>query len=59
MMKASLVPVLLCAPELRRHVRALTERLMPHLRVLSIAEVPNTVNLKGFGSIGNGLATGN
>lgn len=59
MMKASLVPVLLCAPELRRHVRALTERLMPHLRVLSIAEVPNTVNLKGFGSIGNGLAAGN
>jgi flagellar biosynthesis protein FlhA len=58
MMKNSLVPVLLCAPELRRHVRALTERLMPHLRVLAITEVPNTVNLKGFGSVGNGLAAG-
>jgi flagellar biosynthesis protein FlhA len=57
-MKNSLVPVLLCAPELRRHVRALTERLMPHLRVLAITEVPNTVNLKGFGSVGNGLAAG-
>ena len=58
MMKGSLVPVLLCAPELRRHVRALTERLMPHLRVMSIAEVPNSVNLKGFASIGNGLQAG-
>jgi flagellar biosynthesis protein FlhA len=58
MMKSSLVPVLLCAPELRRHVRTLTERLMPHLRVLAITEVPNTVNLKGFGSVGNGLAAG-
>jgi flagellar biosynthesis protein FlhA len=58
MMKASLVPVLLCAPELRRHVRTLTERLMPHLRVLSITEVPNNVNLKAFASIGNGLSPG-
>lgn len=51
MMKNSLMPVLLCAPELRRHVRALTERVMPHLRVLSMAEVPGTVNLKAFGAI--------
>ena len=58
MMKGSMVPVLLCAPELRRHVRALTERLMPHLRVLAITEVPNTINLKGFGSIGAGLLSG-
>jgi flagellar biosynthesis protein FlhA len=56
MMKGSLVPVLLCAPDLRRHVRTLTERLIPHLRVLSMAEVPNTVNLKSYGSIGGGLA---
>ena len=59
MMKNSLVPVLLCAPELRRHIRALTERLMPHLRVLSITEVPNNVNLKGYASIGAGLHPGN
>ncbi|HWH82076.1 MAG TPA: flagellar biosynthesis protein FlhA [Burkholderiaceae bacterium] len=55
MMKASMVPVLLCAPELRRHVRALTERLMPHLRVLALTEVPNNVSLKAYGSIGTGL----
>jgi flagellar biosynthesis protein FlhA len=58
MMKGSLVPVLLCAPELRRHVRALTERLMPHLRVLALTEVPNNVNLKAYGSIGAGLQIG-
>ena len=56
MMKSSIVPVLLCAPELRRHVRVLTERLMPHLRVLAITEVPNHVNLKSFACIGTGLA---
>lgn len=54
MMKNSHQPVLLCAPELRRHVRQLTERLVPHLRVLAITEVPSTVNLKGFGSVGAG-----
>jgi flagellar biosynthesis protein FlhA len=59
MMKSSLVPVLLCAPELRRHVRALTERLMPHLRVLSLVEVPANVNLKGYASIGAGLQGAN
>lgn len=51
MMKSSHVPVLLCAPEIRRHVRQLTERLVPHLRVLAITEIPSTVNLKGFGAV--------
>jgi flagellar biosynthesis protein FlhA len=51
MMKSNLLPVLLCAPELRRHARALCERVMPHLRVLSLAEIPNTVELKSFGVI--------
>jgi flagellar biosynthesis protein FlhA len=48
MMKSNLLPVLLCAPELRRHVRALSERVMPHLRVLSMTEVPHTIELKSF-----------
>ncbi|MDQ0086085.1 flagellar biosynthesis protein FlhA [Variovorax boronicumulans] len=48
MMKNNLLPVLLCAPELRRHVRALSERVMPHLRVLSMSEVPQTIELKSF-----------
>jgi flagellar biosynthesis protein FlhA len=51
MMKSNLLPVLLCSPELRRHVRALSERVMPHLRVVSMAEVPNNIDLKSFGTV--------
>jgi flagellar biosynthesis protein FlhA len=51
MMKSNLLPVLLCSPELRRHVRALSERVMPHLRVLSMAEVPHNVELKSWGVV--------
>lgn len=48
MMKGNLLPVLLCSPDLRRHLRALSERVVPHLRVLSMAEIPNSVNLKAY-----------
>lgn len=48
MMKNNTNPVLLCAPELRRHLRRFTERVLPHLSVVSMAEVPNTVNLRSF-----------
>jgi flagellar biosynthesis protein FlhA len=48
MMKHNLLPVLLCAPDLRRHIRTLCERAVPHLRVLSMAEVPQTVELKSY-----------
>ena len=48
MMKSNLLPVLLCAPELRRHLRALSERVMPHLRILSMTEIPNNVELKSW-----------
>jgi flagellar biosynthesis protein FlhA len=51
MMKNNLLPVLLCAPELRRHVRSLCERGLPHLRVLSMAEVPQTIELKSCGTV--------
>jgi flagellar biosynthesis protein FlhA len=49
MMKNNLLPVLLCSPQLRRQLRALSERAMPHLRVLSMAEVPGSIELKSFG----------
>jgi flagellar biosynthesis protein FlhA len=52
MMKSNLLPVLLCAPELRRHVRTLSERMMPHLRVLSMAEVPQAIELKSYAIVG-------
>jgi flagellar biosynthesis protein FlhA len=51
MMKNNLMPVLLCAQELRRHVKALSERTLPHLVVLGLAEVPNSVPLKSFGVV--------
>lgn len=44
-------PVLLCPPELRRHIRQFTERIAPNLAVLSLAEIPNTVTLKSFGMV--------
>ena len=51
MMKKNLLPVLLCAPEIRRQVRGLTERAMPHMRVLAITEVPGNVALRSFGTV--------
>lgn len=48
MMKSNLLPVLLCSPELRQPIRTLSERVMPHLRVLSMAEIPHTVELKSW-----------
>jgi flagellar biosynthesis protein FlhA len=51
MMKANMLPVLLCSPDLRRHVRLLAERMVPHMRILSMAEIPNTVNLKSYGTV--------
>lgn len=51
MMKNNLSPVLLCAPELRRHLRRITERVLPHLAVLSMAEVPPTCSLRSYGVV--------
>jgi flagellar biosynthesis protein FlhA len=51
MMKNSLTPVVLCPVELRRHLRALSERAIPHLRVLSVAEIPLQFELKSFASV--------
>ncbi|MDF0606916.1 flagellar biosynthesis protein FlhA [Neisseriaceae bacterium TC5R-5] len=44
----NLMPVVLCAPELRLHLRKLTERLLPHLQVVALTEVPPDVGLKSF-----------
>ena len=51
MIKSNAMPVLLTAPELRRHLRKLTERVLPHLSVVAMTEVPNNVNLKSFGVV--------
>ena len=51
MMKNNLLPVLLCSPELRRHIKTLSERNVPHLRVLSMLEVPQSMELKSYGVV--------
>jgi len=51
MMASNHMPVLLCSPTLRRHVRRFTERLVPQLSVLSLAEIPPNVSLKSFGMV--------
>ena len=51
MIKGNALPVLLCSPDLRRHLRRLTERVLPQLAVVAMTEVPNNVNLKSFGVV--------
>lgn len=51
MMRNNLLPILLCSPELRRNIRTLSERVMPHLRVLSMNEIPQNIELKSWGVI--------
>ena len=41
-------PVLLCGPELRRHLKAFTRRSIPNLSVLSVNEIPMRINLSAF-----------
>jgi flagellar biosynthesis protein FlhA len=51
MISSNLSPVVLCPPNLRRYVRKLTERALPQLAVISLAEVPTSINLKAFGMV--------
>ena len=48
MMQQSLAPVLLCGPEVRRYLKTFTRRALPRLAVLSVNEVPHSVELKSF-----------
>ncbi|MCK9192569.1 MAG: flagellar biosynthesis protein FlhA [Nevskia sp.] len=51
MMVQNLMPVLLCPAPLRRHLRRLTERVLPHLVILSLNEVPNEKTVRSFGIV--------
>jgi flagellar biosynthesis protein FlhA len=51
MIKSNLAPIMLCTPELRRHLRTLCERAAPHLRVISLAEVATGFEVRAFTSI--------
>jgi flagellar biosynthesis protein FlhA len=48
MARGNLRPVLLCAPNIRRHVRRFTERLVPQLSIVSLSEIPSHVSLRGY-----------
>ncbi|HEY9219052.1 MAG TPA: flagellar biosynthesis protein FlhA [Phenylobacterium sp.] len=48
MVQQRLAPVLLCGPEIRRHLKAFTRRTVPRLAVVSVTEVPHTVDLKSY-----------
>jgi flagellar biosynthesis protein FlhA len=52
MMQNNLLPVLLCSPDLRRHLRSMSERVIPHLRILSMTEIPHSVELRSYGVVG-------
>jgi len=41
--------VLLCGPEIRRHLKTFTRRSIPRLAVVSVNEIPATIDLKSFG----------
>jgi flagellar biosynthesis protein FlhA len=51
MARVNLKPIVLCAPNLRRHIRRFTERLVPQLAVISLNEIPSHVSLRAFGVI--------
>lgn len=48
MLNSSINPILLCAPELRRHIRSLTERMIPDLKVVALSEVPANLSVRPF-----------
>jgi flagellar biosynthesis protein FlhA len=51
MLNQRLAPVLLCGAEVRRHLKTFTKRSVPRLAVLSVSEIPHTVDLKSFAVI--------
>ncbi len=48
---AGLTPIILCAPQLRLHVRRLTERYLPSLAVLSHNEITPNLKIKSLGTV--------
>ncbi|KGB99458.1 flagellar biosynthesis protein FlhA [Burkholderia cepacia] len=51
MMRQNLAPVLLCRPEVRRHLKTFTRRVVPRLSVLSMNEVPHSIGLRSFAMV--------
>ncbi|SAL10767.1 flagellar biosynthesis protein FlhA [Caballeronia telluris] len=56
MLRKGLSPVLLCRPDIRRHLKTFTRRAIARLVVLSMNEVPHQINLRSFGLVDIGQA---
>lgn len=44
-------PILLCSSIIRRHVRELTRRILPHLSVLAMNEIPVSLQVESFATL--------
>lgn len=44
-------PILLCSSLLRRHIKQLTQRVIPHLTVLAMNEIPVNIQVESFGVV--------
>jgi flagellar biosynthesis protein FlhA len=49
--QAGATPVVLASPNIRRHVKRLTERFMPNLAVLSHNEIPPQIKIQSIGMV--------
>jgi flagellar biosynthesis protein FlhA len=52
MMGKNLMPVLLCPSSLRRPMRGLLQRSLPHVAVIGLNEVPATASVRSFAAVG-------
>lgn len=48
MFREGRAPVLLCGAEIRRAIKTLTQRAIPRLSVISVAEIPERIDLSSF-----------
>ncbi|MBN2290602.1 MAG: FHIPEP family type III secretion protein, partial [Candidatus Glassbacteria bacterium] len=46
-----LQPLLICSPSIRQHLKRLIEPVFPNLVVISYAELPQTVDVKSYGTV--------
>lgn len=51
MLGKSMTPVLLTPSPLRRHIRALIQRALPHVTVIGVNELPPTTIVRAFGTV--------
>lgn len=51
MMAKGIKPVLLCSAGIRRHIKQSVERILAHLAIISMSEVPSTINIASFGVV--------